>query len=148
MPLMASPTAGLMQRWTCVSARSASTCGIERVMSASTTASSIAFDAFGENIAVPWPFDSKYTPTSYSSSAAWCKCLTPVGTHAGASPSVCVKYAVDAPFAYAVCTTPTRIDPGCKNGTDASTRDLMYVAIMVAILSPSKRSMEPSARVS
>ena len=73
-----------------------------RVLRASSSLARVS----SEKSAVPCPFASKYTPTSNVSASGW-RCLTPVFAHAVANPSVSATYRVDAPLAYAVCTTPT-----------------------------------------
>ena len=60
------------------------------------------------------------------------------------TPRTFVTYAVDAPLAYAVCTTPTRRG-GWSNafkGAHRLSRSATRVATSAAILSPSKSSTE------
>mmetsp|Transcript_2102 Transcript_2102/g.8434 ORF Transcript_2102/g.8434 Transcript_2102/m.8434 type:complete len:316 (+) Transcript_2102:270-1217(+) len=155
IPDSASPTAGLMASVIALSSRSAATASVEcsaeptRPPSAPASRRSIAASrrsiVASENTAVPWPFASKYTPTS-NVSATGCKNLTPVLAHATSTPRTSRTYAVDAPLAYAVCTTPTR--RGGSNafeGAHRSSRSVTRVATSAAILSPSRSSAKPSS---
>mmetsp|Transcript_8596 Transcript_8596/g.37903 ORF Transcript_8596/g.37903 Transcript_8596/m.37903 type:complete len:325 (-) Transcript_8596:635-1609(-) len=154
IPDSASPTAGLMASVIALSSRSAATASVEcsaeptGAPSAPASRRSIAASrrsiVASENTAVPWPFASKYTPTS-NVSATGCKNLTPVLAHAHSTPRTSRTYAVDAPLAYAVCTTPTRRGgSNALTGAHRSSRSVTLVATSAAILSPSRSSAEPS----